>query len=51
MATLKIYKYQDKIIKAYNKEDARKKLRLPFTKQKDIKKIWCKSWLNKEGIC
>jgi hypothetical protein len=44
MATLKTYQYQGKVIKAYNKEDARRKLGIAFTKMKDIKKIWCKSY-------
>jgi hypothetical protein len=48
MARLKIYQYQDITIKAYNKEDARRKLRLPFMKQKEIKKIWCRSY--KRGL-
>lgn len=50
MATFKIYKYQDKIIKAFNKEDARRKLNLSFIKQKYIKKIWCRSYRRMDAI-
>jgi hypothetical protein len=44
MASMKIYKYNDIVIKAFNKEDVRRKLHLPYTKLKVIKRIWCKSY-------
>jgi hypothetical protein len=44
MATLKFYQYGNNIVKAFNKEDVRRKLHLPYTKLKVIKKVWCKSY-------
>jgi hypothetical protein len=42
MAKYKLYKYQDILIKAFNKEHARRKLKIPFTKLNEIQKIYCK---------
>jgi hypothetical protein len=48
MATLKTYKYQDKVVKAYNKENARKKLerkfkiKVPYSELKNVIMLSCK---------
>jgi hypothetical protein len=50
MARLKIYQYQDKVVKAYNKEGARRKLerkfkmKVQFSDLKNIIMLSCRYW-------
>jgi hypothetical protein len=50
MASLKTYQYQDKVVKAYNKEDAHRKLerkfkmKMPFSDLKNVTMLSCRYW-------
>jgi hypothetical protein len=43
MARMKLYEYNGKRCKAYNKEQVRRRYNVPYRKVKHIRLVWCKA--------